>query len=84
MAFLNEVDMTASDVIIEIPKLSFADRVAILVSIAQSLREPVTERSERLGTADRLRGLLKPALDLPSDWDWKKAKEEYLAEKYLR
>lgn len=75
--------MNVEELIAEIPKLTFAERVAVLASITQSFHQDVPQRAKKGDSAQRLRGLLKPDFELPSDWDWKKAKEEAVAEKYL-
>jgi hypothetical protein len=76
--------MNVQELIAEIPKLTFAERVAVLASITESFHEELPPRSKKGASAQRLRGLLNPDFELPSDWDWKKAKADALVEKYLR
>ncbi len=77
--------MNVQELIAEIPKLTFTERVAVLTSITRSFHEELPQQRTKKGSsAQRLRGLLKPAVELPPDWDWKKAKEEAVVEKYLR
>jgi len=76
--------MTPQEVIAQISSFSVEDRLAIIESVAQSLCDSLPIKPKRGDSAQRLLGLLKPDVELPPDWDWKKAKEEYLVEKYLR
>jgi hypothetical protein len=76
--------MDIQELIAEIPKLTFAERVAVLASITQSFHEELPQRTKKGASAQRLRGLLKPNFELPPDWDWKKAKADAVVEKYLR
>ena len=75
--------MSFQEMVAEIPKLTFAERVTLLASLTESFRAEMPARERRPDSVRRLRSLLKPDFELPPDWDWKKAKEEYLAEKYL-
>lgn len=76
--------VTPQEVIAQIPSFSIEDQLAILGSLTQSLTDSLPAPPKRGDSAKRLRGLLKPEVELPPDWDWKKAKEEYLVEKYSR
>lgn len=75
--------MTPQEVIAQIPSFSIEDRLAILESLTQSLTGLLPGPPKRGDSAKRLRGLLRMPVELPADWDWKKAKESYLLEKYL-
>lgn len=75
--------MTPQEVIAQIPNFSVEDRMVILESLTQSLADSLPTPPKRGESAKRLRGLLKLPVELPPDWDWKKAKEDYLVEKYL-
>jgi hypothetical protein len=74
--------MTPQEVIAQIPSFSVEDRLAILESLTQSLADllPPPKRGD---SAKRLRGLLKLNSELPPDWDWKQAKQDYLLGRHL-
>lgn len=76
--------MTVQEVIAQIPNFSREERIELLKRLIESLRdEPHPKRYQGVSAAE-VRGSLKPDVELPPDWDWKKAKEDYLVEKYLR
>jgi uncharacterized tellurite resistance protein B-like protein len=74
--------MTVQEVITEIRRLSFEDRLELLRLLNESLQsEQQTKRSDST-TLNRVRGLLKPDGPLPDDEELRDAYVEHLMEKY--
>ena len=73
--------MSVQEMVAEIPTLSKDDLIQLRKSIDENLCMDEQLSSTR-NSVKRLRGLAKLEKPLPDDWDWKKAKEEYLLEKY--
>ena len=73
--------MNVHEMVAEIPKLSKDDLIQLRALIDQKLRMEATPSNIR-DSVKRLRGIAKLEQPLPDDWDWKKAKEEYLVVKY--
>jgi hypothetical protein len=75
--------MTVQEVIAQIPSFSHEERKELLKQLVESLSSELQTGNYQGATTDEVRGIIKPQVELPPDFDWKKIKEEYLVEKYL-
>ena len=74
--------MTVQEVIAEIRRLSFEDRLELLRLLNESLRGEQETKPGGGTTLNRVRGLLKPDGPPPDDGELREAYVEHLMEKY--
>ena len=74
--------MTVQEMIDEIRRLSFADRLELLRLLNESLQSEPKNKPTDVITLDSLRGLLKPDGPPPGDEELHDAYVEHLMEKY--
>ena len=74
--------MTVQEMIDEIRRLSFADRLELLRLLNASLQSEQPAKSGRGTTLSHVRGLLKPDGPPPDDKELRDAYVEHLMEKY--
>lgn len=74
--------MNVQEIVAEIPKLSFEDRLALIETLTQSLRGAPGRSQRKVVPASKLRGVLKNTQPPPTDEDIKQEYISYLEEKY--
>ncbi len=74
--------MNIQEVLVQIPKFSFEERLVLLEALTQSLREAKKGRVYTGVSASELRGVLKTDEPPPTDEEIKEDYINYLAEKY--
>ena len=76
--------MSVLEIMVEIPRLALTERLTLLELITHTLRDELQPAPRVSVPASQLIGMLKPEQELPADWNWKQAKEDYLTEKHLK
>lgn len=74
--------MSLQEVIAQIPQLSVEERLKLIESLAQSLRESRTSHKHRGVPASQVRGMIKPEGEIPTDEELKEDYINHLTEKY--
>ena len=75
--------MTVQELMVEIRRLSFEERLELLESLTRTLREERRTNSQAGSSVNRVRGLLKPDGPLPTDAELADGYTDYLIEKYI-
>ena len=74
--------MTVQEVMTEISRLSYEERLELLASLTRTLREEWRSHSRAESSLNQVRGLLKPDGPLPTDAELADDYTDYLIEKY--
>lgn len=75
--------MTVQEVIAAIPQFTHEERLELIKSLSRSLTEVKSTRPQRANSANKLRGILRPADGkIPDDEEVKEIITDYLMEKY--
>jgi len=74
--------MIYEDWVSEIKYLTLTERLSLIEAISRPLREELYQSKAEKGKVRRVRGMLKPVGDMPTDNEITNTYTEYLIEKY--